>query len=70
MKNTNNIRRKPKAWFKITGRHMRVSEPVGKVLTFWLGAPSRELALERCEELRIVEIEFCEEDPSFEERLG
>ena len=57
-------------WFKITGRHMQVNAPTGKVLTFWLGAPSRPLALKRCEKLKIVDIELCEEDPEFEERIG
>ena len=48
---------------------MQINAPTGRVLSFWLGAPSRELALKRCTKLKIVDIESCEEDPEFEERI-
>ena len=70
MKNTNTKPREPKAWFKITGRHMKINAPEGRVIRFWLGAPSRELALRRCEKLQIIDIQSCEEDTGFKERLG
>jgi|TARA_R110000824_G_scaffold179137_9_gene359272 hypothetical protein len=57
-------------WFKITGRHLQINAPKGRVLSFWLGAPSRELALERCAKLKIIDIESCEKDFGFQERIG
>jgi len=56
-------------WYKITGRHTRINAPEGRVLTFWLGAPSRKKALIHCVKLGIVEIELCELDEEFKERL-
>ena len=41
---------------------MRVLKPKGFVLTFWLGAESKEKALTRCEELNIIDIESIEDD--------
>ena len=56
-------------WFKITGRHMQINAPKGRVLSFWLGAPTKEHALKRCTKLKIIDIESCKEDPGFEERI-
>ena len=41
---------------------MKVHKPRGFVLTFWLGADSKEKALTRCEELNIIDIESIEDD--------
>ena len=41
---------------------MRIHKPKGVVLTFWLGAESKEKALTRCEELNIIDIESIEDD--------
>ena len=41
---------------------MRVHKPHGVVLTFWLGADSKEKALTRCAELAIIDIESIEDD--------
>ena len=41
---------------------MRVWKPDGRVITFWLGADSKEKALTRCEELDIIDIESIEDD--------
>ena len=56
-------------WYKITGRHTRVNAQAGQVLTFWLNTPNRKEALSHCAKLGIVEIELCEPDEEFEERL-
>jgi hypothetical protein len=48
--------------FKITGRDMRIHKPKGFVITFWLGADSKEKALTKCEELNIIDIESIEDD--------
>lgn len=56
-------------WFKITGRHLQINAPKGRVLSFWLGAESKEHALDRCARFKIIDIEFCKEDPGFEERV-
>ena len=57
-------------WIKITGRHLLINAPKRRVLSFWLGAPSRDLALKRCGILKIINIESCEEDLDFQERIG
>jgi len=49
-------------FFKITGRHMKIHKPDGFVLTFWLGAESKEKALKICEEKSIIDIESIEDD--------
>jgi len=48
--------------FKIKGRDMRVHQPEGFVLTFWLGAKNKKKALQRCKELNIIDIESIEDD--------
>jgi len=64
-----NRERGERMWFKITGRHMQLNAPEGRVLSFWLGAPSRKLALKQCKKLKIVDIESCEADSTFEQRI-
>ena len=49
-------------FFKITGRDMRAQKPKGIIITFWLGAESKEKALKMCEEKGIMEIESIEDD--------
>ena len=56
-------------WFKITGKHMQLNAPEGRTISFWLGAPSRKLALKECKKLRIVDIESCEADSTFEQKI-
>ena len=51
-----------KKFFKITGRDMRIHKPDGFVLTFWLGAESKEKALKICEERDIIDIKSIEDD--------
>ena len=41
---------------------MRVHKPKGVVITFWLGAKSKEEALKNCEEKGIIDIESIEDD--------
>jgi len=51
-----------KKLFKIRGRDMRIWKPEGRIITFWLGADSKEKALTRCQELDIIDIESIEDD--------
>ena len=57
------MKKTKKKWFRITGRDMRIHQPDGFVLSFWLGAETEELARERCAELDIRDIEMIKEDP-------
>ena len=41
---------------------MRIWKPNGLVITFWLGADSKEKALTRCAELDIIDIESIKDE--------
>ena len=53
-------------WFHIKARDMRIFRPEGKVITFWLGADSREDLDKILKKKKITQIEWIrEETPPF-----